>query len=97
MKARSEIQLTNGRSVRIGSCPCDERGDKLRELYDSLDFNTAKMGEIQKKFTALALEAIALFCPADDPKGIDPKAALAGLDMDVCREIVAALWHPKGT
>jgi len=86
---RSKLTLTNGREAEVGSCPCDERGDKLRALLDSIDPDKMKMGEIQKVYTQLALEALALFSP-----GIEPAAARAGLDMELCYRIRMLLWNP---
>jgi len=88
MSNRTKLLLTNGRECEIGSCPCDERGDKLRALVDSIGPDL-KMGAIQKAYTELALEALALFSP-----GIDQKTAREGLDMETCYRIRMALWNP---
>ena len=55
MSNRTKLLLTNGRECEVGSCPCDERGDKLRALVDSIGPDL-KMGAIQKAYTELALE-----------------------------------------
>jgi hypothetical protein len=41
---RSKLTLNNGRECEVGSCPCDERGDKLRALVDSAAAEGLSMG-----------------------------------------------------
>ena len=84
----SKLTLTNGRIVEVDSCPCDERGDKLRALVDGIGPDM-KTGEIQKAYTDLALEALALFSP-----GIPRETALAGLNFALCCQIRRILWSP---
>jgi hypothetical protein len=86
---RSKLTLNNGRECEVGSCPCDERGDKLRALVDSAAAEGLSMGAIQKAYTELALEALALFSPA-----LPRETALAGLDMEICYRIRIILWNP---
>ena len=90
MSNRTKLLLTNGRECEIGSCPCDERGDKLRALVDSAAAEGMTMGAIHKAYTELALEALALFSP-----GLPRETALAGLDFALCCKIRTLLWNFK--
>jgi hypothetical protein len=90
--SRTKLLLTNGREAEIGSCPCDERGDGLRGLIDSIDYEKMKQGEIQNVLFKLALEALALFSP-----GLDQETAKHGLDFETCCRIRMLLWKPPNT
>ena len=48
------------------------------------------MGAIQKAYTELALEALALFSP-----GLPRETALSGLDFALCCKIRTLLWNFK--
>ena len=88
--SRVKLTLANGRECEIGSCPCDERGDKLRALVDSAAAEGMTMGAIHKAYTELALEALALFSP-----GLPRETALSGLDFGLCCKIRTLLWNFK--
>ncbi len=91
MATRVKLMLSGGREAEVGPCPCDERGDKLRELMDAVEGNDKlTMAGIQKAYTEIALEALGLFSP-----GLARSDALHSLDMADCYAIVKALWSTR--
>ena len=81
----SKIQLRNGRDIDIPCLPLDESGDELAGLIAKVAECKTDL-ELRDLYRTLGLKACALFAP-----GLDPKAALAGLDMGNVPKIIRAL------